>query len=142
MPTTSSFYFLGSQFTIVKMAQAYFEVPDEWVAAADERNLSVKEYCHRMIRAGRRQYGADYAVAESPADPQTLKIDDTGSKTNINDTLQEWVLTNLSTDDALDSEDLLGLLEDDLITVADDLCDQGKAKYRRSKGGYLKTTDE
>lgn len=124
------------------MVTAYFEVPDEWVAAADERDLPVKEYCRRMIRAGRRQFGAPYAVEESPADPQALKLDNSDSQTDIDATLQQWVLTNLSTDDALDEEDLIDLLEKDLIAVADDLCDQGKAKYRRSEGGYLKTTNE
>jgi hypothetical protein len=124
------------------MAQANIDVPDEWVEAADERNLSIKEYCHRMIRAGRRQFGAEYAIEESPANPQTLKLDGTGSQTDIEATLEQWIYTNLSTDEALDIEGLLDLLEDDLIETADGLCDQGKAKYRRSEGGYTKVSDE
>lgn len=124
------------------MAKASFTVPDEWVAAADERDLSLKEYCHRMIRAGRRQFGAPYAVEESPADPQTLKLDDSDGQTNIDETLEQWILANLSTDEALSQEDLVGLLEDDLIELADDLCDQRRAKYRPSKGGYIKISDE
>jgi len=95
-----------------------------------------------MIRAGRRQFGAQYAVEESPTTPQTLKLDSTESKTNIDATLEQWILTNLSTDEALDIEDLLELLEDDLAELADGLCDQGNAKYRRSKGGYIKISDE
>lgn len=124
------------------MVHANFEVPDEWVAAADDRDLSLKEYCQRMIRAGRRQFGAPYTSAESPADPQTLKLDDSGSQTDIEETLEQWILTNLSTDEAFDIEDLLNLLEDDLVDLADGLCDQGKAKYRRSEGGYIKISDE
>ena len=125
-----------------EMAHAHIEVPNEWVHAADERDLSIKEYCRRMIRAGRRQFGAQYAVEESPTTPQTLKLDSTESKTNIDATLEQWILTNLSTDEALDIEDLLELLEDDLAELADGLCDQGNAKYRRSKGGYIKISDE
>lgn len=124
------------------MAQAYFEVPDEWVAAADERNISIKEYCHRMIRAGRRQFGAEYAIEESPANPQTLKLDETSRTTDIDAEMKQWILTNLSTHKAYDVEDLLDLLEDDLIELADSLCDEGEAKYRRSEGGYIKITDE
>lgn len=124
------------------MVQAQFEVPDEWVEAADERNLTVKEYCYRMIRAGRRQFGAPYAVEESPADPETLKLDSSESKTDIDTTLEQWILTNLSTDEALDIEELLDLLEKDLVKLADNLCDQEEAKYRRSEGGYTKLTDD
>ena len=124
------------------MAQANIDVPDEWVEAADERNLSIKEYCHRMIRAGRRQFGAEYAIEESPANPQTLKLDGTGSQTDIEATLEQWIYTTLPTDEPPDIEGLLDLLEDDLIETADGLCDQGKAKYRRSEGGYTKVSDE
>lgn len=124
------------------MTHAYFEVPEEWVEAADERNLPIKEYCRRMIRAGRRQFGAEYAVEESPATPQSLKLDSTEPQTDIEATLEQWIYQNLSTDQALDVEDLLDLLQDDLTEIADGLCDQGKAKYRRSEGGYIKINDE
>ena len=124
------------------MTHAHFEVPDEWVEAADERDLSMKEYCQRMIRAGRRQFGAEYAVEESPATPQTLKLDSTETQTDIEATLEQWIYQNLSTDQALDVEDLVDLLQDDLTKTADGLCDQGKAKYRNSDGGYTKINDE
>lgn len=124
------------------MARVNFEVPDEWVAAADERNLPIKEYCHRMIRAGRRQFGAEYAIERSSSNSQTLKLNETGSKTDVDAEMKQWILTNLSTDEAYDVEDLVDLLEDDLAELADSLCDEGKAKYRRSQGGYIKTTDE
>ena len=124
------------------MKNARFEVPDEWIEAADERDISIKEYCHRMIRAGRRQFGAPYAIDESPADPQTLKRDSTESQTDIDATLEQWILQNLSTDEAIDIEQLLELLQDDLVELADNLCEQNKAKYRRSEGGYIKTHNE
>ena len=113
------------------------DVPDEWVQEADERDLSLSEYGRRMIRAGRRQFGHDYAPNETPATPNTLKLDDsTGAK--IETQLKAWIHANLSTDDAQDVDNLVALLEDDLATLADELCDEEKAKYRRSQGGYLK----
>jgi len=118
------------------------DVPDEWVEEADERDLSLSEYGKRMIRAGRRQFGHDYAPSETPATPNTLKLDDsTGSE--IETQLKTWIHANLSTDDAQDVDDLVALLEGDLVALADELCDEEKAKYRRSQGGYLKhSTDE
>lgn len=120
------------------MATIHLEdVPDEWVQEADERDLSLSEYGRRMIRAGRRQFGHDYAPNETPATPNTLKLDDsTGAK--IETQLKAWIHANLSTDDAQDVDNLVALLEDDLATLADELCDEEKAKYRRSQGGYLK----
>jgi len=113
------------------------DVPDEWVKEADERDLSLTEYGKRMIRAGRRQFGHDYTPEETPATPNTLKLDDsTGSE--IETQLKAWIHANLSTDDAQDVDELVDLLEDDLATLADELCDEQKAKYRRSQGGYLK----
>lgn len=124
------------------MVQLNTEVPDEWVKKADERDLSLTEYTNRMIRAGRRQFGHDYASTETPAMPNTLKLDDT-TESEIETQLKTWIHANLSTDDAQDIDDLVALLEDDLATLADELCDEGKAKYRRSQGGYLKlSTDE
>lgn len=115
------------------------DVPDEWVEEADERDLSLSEYGKRMVRAGRRQYGHDYAPNETPATPNTLKLDDsTGAE--IETQLKAWIHANLSTDDAQDVDDLVALLEDDLATLADELCDEEKAKYRRSQGGYLKVS--
>ena len=117
------------------------DVPDEWVEEADERDLMLTEYGKRMIRAGRRQFGHDYALDETPMTPNTLKLDDsTGSE--IETQLKDWIHANLSTDDAQDVDDLVALLEDDLATLADELCDEQKAKYRRSQGGYLKTTTD
>lgn len=126
----------------MRMTTVNMEVPDAWVEAADERDLSLAEYTRRMVRAGRRQFGVDYEPQEVPANPKTLKQDDS-SGSEIETQLKTWIRTNLSTDDAQDVDDLVALLEDDLATLADKLCDEGKAKYRRSQGGYLKiATDE
>jgi len=114
------------------------DTPDEWVKEADEQDLSLTEYGKRMIRAGRRQFGHDYAPDETPATPNTLKLDDsTGSE--IETQLKAWIHANLSTDDPLDVDDLVDLLEDDLAKLADELQDEQKVEYRRSQGGYLKT---
>jgi len=116
------------------------DIPDEWVEEADQRDLSLGEYGRRMIRAGRRQFGHDYEPSETPATPKTLKLDEsTGSE--VETQLKSWIHANLSTDQALDIEDLLGLLEGDLAELADDLCDENRAKYRRSAGGYIKTDE-
>jgi hypothetical protein len=117
------------------------EVPDEWVEEAEQRDISLREYGSRMIRAGRRQFGHDYAPSETPATPNTLTLDE-GTRSEIEAQLKAWIHKNLSTDQALDIEDLLDLLEDDLAELADELCDENKAKYRRSAGGYIKITDE
>jgi len=118
------------------------DVPDEWVTEADKRDLSCCEYGKRMISAGRRQFGHDYAPNEIPADPNTLKLDDRTSS-EIETQLKAWIHANLSTDDPLDVEDIVDLLENEIVTLADELCDENKAMYRRSQGGYLKlTTDE
>jgi len=113
------------------------DVPDQWVEEAHDRDLSLAEYSRRMIRAGRRQFGHEYAPNETPATPNTLKTDDsTGS--GVETQLKAWIYANLSTDDALDVDDLVELLEGDLAELADELQDEEKAEYRRSQGGYLK----
>lgn len=115
------------------------DVPEEWVEEADQRDLPLSEYARRMIRAGHRQFGHDYQPTETP-EPKTLKHDEsTGSE--IETQLKAWIHTNLSTEQALDIEDLLVLLEDDLAELADELQDENKAEYRRSRGGYIKITD-
>lgn len=123
------------------MTSINIDAPEEWIREAEERDLSNREYGKRMIRAGRRQFGADYHPSETPVHPNTLKLDDdTGSE--IEAQLKDWIHTNLSTDEAQDVEDLVDLLENDLAKIADELCDEGRAKYRRSEGGYLKQSED
>ena len=124
------------------MVAIHFEdVPDEWVQEADERDLSLSEYGRRMIRAGRRQFGHDYAPNETPATPNTLKLDDsTGAK--IETQLKAWIHANLSTDDAQDVDDLVALLEDEFTGLLSELMDEGKAKYEPKEDGYLKLTSD
>ncbi len=112
-------------------------VPDEWVQEADERDLSLTEYSKRMIRAGRRQFGHDYPPDKIPVHPNTLKLDN-NSGSEVETQLKAWINANLSIDKAQDVDDIVDLLTDDLAILADELCDEGKAKYRRSQGGYLK----
>jgi hypothetical protein len=123
------------------MVRVNFDVPDEWVKSADERNISCTEYVERMARAGRRQFGFEYDTSETPADPKTLKLDNE-TATDVDKELKRWILANLSSTDALDVDDLVDLLGDDIAELADELCDDGDAMYRRSKGGYLKVRDD
>jgi len=117
------------------------DIPDEWAEDADERDISITEYLKRMTRAGRRQFGYKYELIELPAEPKALKLGET-TRSKIEAQLKAWILANLSTDNAQDLEDLMESLEKDLSTLADELCDEGKAKYRRSQGGYLKLTND
>jgi hypothetical protein len=123
------------------MAKAQLDIPDEWVKAADERDISCREYVERMARAGRRQFGFEYEPVETPAQPKTLKLDD-NTTTDIDEQLKQWILTNLSTTDAQDVDDLIDLLDDEIAELADELCDNGKAIYRPSRGGYLKVDND
>lgn len=123
------------------MVTTTLSLPDEWVEAADERDISNAEYLKRMVRAGRRQFGYEYEPTETPARPKTLKHDNKAA-TDIDTQLKQWILTNLSTTDAQDIDELVDLLEDELVELADELCDEDKAMYRRSRGGYLKTNNE
>ncbi|SEP19842.1 hypothetical protein SAMN05216388_104318 [Halorientalis persicus] len=119
------------------MAKVHMDAPNEWVEEADERDLSLTEYTKRMIRAGRRQFGHDYAPNETPATPSTLKLDD-GSSSEIETQLKGWIHANLSTDDAQDVDDLVGLLEDDFTGLMSELMEEKKARYEPSEDGYLK----
>lgn len=117
------------------------EVPDEWVEEADERDISCSQYIMRMARTGKRKFGYEYDPSETPAQPKTLKLDDEAAS-DVDAELKRWILTNLSTTDSQDVDDLVGLLSDEIAELADDLCDEGKAIYRPSKGGYLKVDND
>jgi hypothetical protein len=123
------------------MSKAYFEVPDEWVEAADEMDTSLATYCQRMARVGRRQFGYDYDPHEVPASQKTLKHDDQVTS-DADDVLEEFVYRNLSTETGQDEEDLAELLKEEIANAADRLVEQGRAKYRRSQGGWLKVIDD
>lgn len=117
------------------------KIPDEWAEAADERDLSAREYIRRMARAGRRQFGYEYSPEETPAQPKTLKLDDNGA-TDVDESLKQWISNNLSTSDAQDVDDLVDLLSGEIAQLADELCDDDEAIYRRSEGGYLKVDSD
>lgn len=125
----------------LRMVTTQLELPEEWAKAADERDISCREYVKQMARAGRRQFGFEYEAEETPAQPKTLKLNDEAT-TDVDQELKQWILTNLSTEDALDVDDLVNLLGDEIAELADELCDDGEAIYRRSKGGYLKVDND
>jgi len=117
-------------------------VPDEWVEAAEEQDLSLAEYGRRMINAGRRQFGYGYEPEKVPAEQHTLNLSDDEQASSIDGELKEWIYRNLSTEDGVEMDELVSLLEDDLLELADDLQDEGRAKYRRSEGGFLRVVDD
>lgn len=121
------------------MVSVNFEVPDKWVENADEMDVSVKEYVCRMVRAGRRQFGYDHSPEETPAETKSLNIDEHNS---MEDDLKEWVHQNLSTTTGTSESELVNLLEEDIVEAADALCDEGRAKYRRTGGGWLKVNED
>lgn len=121
------------------MTGTSFEMPDKWVEDANAMNVSRAEYCRRMIRAGRRQLGYDYQPQETPSDMKSLQLNNDEDR---DVELGEWIHKNLSKDTGINEERLINLLKEDIIEAADDLCDQGLAKYRRSDGGWVKTTHE
>lgn len=123
------------------MKNAQLKIPDEWAKAADERDIAMCRYVERMAKAGRRQFGYDYEPEETPAQPKTLKLDDDATS-GVDEHLKQWILTNLSTTDAQDVDDLVDLLSDDIAQFADELCDDGEAKYRRAEGGYLRVDSD
>jgi len=124
------------------MTQATIRVPEWMRDEAEERDLSLSEFARRMIRAGERQFGYDYTPQEVPAEPKSLKIKSESKSLDINKELKQWIEANLSTDEAYDVDDLIELLRDDIIELADELCEEGRAKYRRGEGGYLKVVDD
>lgn len=123
------------------MAQTTMKVPEWFREEADKQDLSLSEYVRRMVRAGHRQFGYDYEPDEVPRKPKTLKIEAETTSSEVREVLKQWIEANLSTDTAQDVDDLVVLLENDIIELADGLCDEGRAKYRRGDGGYLKVTD-
>lgn len=112
-------------------------IPEEWAQEAKEQDISLAEYCRRMARAGRRQFGYDYASPEEVPEVKTLKNEE-GSASQVDEELKRWIYTNLSVDEAQNIDELLELLEDDLLQLADELQEDGRAKYLPSQGGYLK----
>lgn len=117
-------------------------IPDEWAQEAKEQDISLAEYCRRMARAGRRQFGYDYSHPEEVPKVKTLKKEEDRPASQIDEELKRWIFTNLSVDEAQDTDDLLRLLEDDILRLADELQEEGRAKYLPSKGGYLKVRDD
>ena len=109
------------------------EVPDEWVKAANEMDVSLAEYTRRMVRAGRRQFGYEQSI-ETSEPKHTLDTDSRES----GDVVKSFVERNLSAETGSDEDDLVELIEDDIAMAADELCEEGKAKYRRSEGGWIK----
>jgi hypothetical protein len=122
------------------MPRTTIEVPDEWAVAAEESDVSLAEYCRRMARAGRRQFGYDYEPTTTPTDGQTL---DWGSDSHpSSDAIERFVYRNLGEKEGRDATELVDLIEEDIVAAADALVADGRAKYRRSRGGWIRASDE
>jgi|GEM_PF-6426618 len=119
------------------MPRTTVEVPDAWAEAADEMDVSLAEYCRRMVRAGRRQLGC--SNGEKPTDHTTTTARGRDQATTV---VEQLVYSNLSTTTGRDTEELVAEIEADIGAAADTLVADGKAKYRRAEGGWIKTTDE
>lgn len=115
-------------------------VPEEWMQAAEEMDVSDSEYIRRMVRAGRRQWGYEYT---SEPEKKGLNHDDSRSQSgDLEDTFRAAVFQNLSKTEGLDEEELAELLFenliDDLGAQLQQLKDSGKADYNPRDGGWVR----
>jgi hypothetical protein len=119
------------------MAKTTVEVPDEWADAAEEMDISLAEYCRRMARVGRRRGSVvkTHTETERAAEYDSVQGFD-------GDGMKQLVYEYLTEDCGRDTRDLLDAIEDDIGEAADELVSAGRAKYRRSQGGWLRATDE
>lgn len=115
------------------MARTTIEVPDEWAVAAEESDVPLAEYCRRMVRAGRRQFGNEGGDTDET---------ETAERITDRSPAERLVAQKLDSDTGRDVDDLLNALEADVTEAADALVEAGEAKYRHARGGWIETTDE
>lgn len=118
------------------MTVCQFEMPEEWVEAADEMGVTYTEYVRRMTRAGRRQMGYDYDPEETPTDTTSLKIDENSTESTETDTIESFLLRNLSTQDYIGTKEIIELIEDEVAETAEALENEGKLDGSVSEGGW------
>lgn len=118
------------------MTVCQFEMPEEWVEAADEMDVTYTEYVRRMTRAGRRQMGYDYEPQETPTETTSLKIDENDTKNTERDIIESFLLRNLSTQDYIGTEEIVELLENEIAKTAEALENEGKLDGSVSAGGW------
>lgn len=121
----------------VPMARTTIRVPDEWADDAREMDVSLAEYCRRMARAGRRQFGV--AEQQQSADDR-LDVDEGDYERTV--AVEKLVYERLRPDRGRDVSELVDLIEDDIVAAADALVADGQVKYRASEGGWMRVTDE
>jgi hypothetical protein len=119
------------------MPVCQFEMPEEWVEAADEMGVTYSEYVRRMTRVGRRQMGYDYDPEEVPQDVKSLKLEEDAKKVDT-DVVREFILRNLSTEEYHGVDDLVELVKQDIAETAEKLEVEGKLDGSVSKGGWKK----
>ncbi|EMA54660.1 DUF5805 domain-containing protein [Halococcus salifodinae] len=91
-----------------------------------------------MTRAGRRQFGYDQSGRSSEVE-HTLKTNKEESNTAD---IKGFVEKNLATKTAIDEDELVDLIRDDIGSAIDELRDDGKAKYSASEGGWLRVVND
>lgn len=124
----------------MNQSRATITVPEKWEEDAEEMDVTLTEYVRRMVRAGRRQWGYEHT---SEPEKNGLKLDESQNQgEDLEDTLREAVLRNLSTTKGLDEKDLAELLFEDLIDdlgmQLQQLKDSRKADYNPRDGGWVR----
>lgn len=114
--------------------EATIEVSGEWKKDQNKMGVAATEWCRRMIRLGRRQYGLPYDPDEIP------KVD--GIKTENDqkgdtDHFREFLIANLSTDEYLGMDDLTNIVEEQIKETGDELEAAGIVDTSIGKGYKL-----
>lgn len=110
------------------------EVSGEWKKDQNEMGVSAAEWCRRMIRLGRRQYGLPYDPDEIP-DVNGVKTEN--DQKGDADHFREFLIANLSTDEYLSMDDLLEIIEEQINETGDELEAAGIVDTSIGKGYKL-----
>jgi len=113
---------------------AQIKVSGEWKKDQEKMGVSASEWCRRMIRLGRRQYGLPYDPNEMP-DVNGVKTE-RDIKTDT-DHFRGYLLANLSTDRYLTVDELLEITEEEIEEIGEELENAGIAEYSYRRGFKL-----
>jgi hypothetical protein len=113
---------------------AHVEVSGEWKKDQEDMGVSAAEWCRRMIRLGRRQYGLPYDPDEIP-EMNGLKTEN--DEKGDSDHFREFLIANLSTDQYLSMDDLIEIMEEQVNETGDELEAAGIVETSIGKGYKL-----
>jgi len=102
--------------------EARFEVSGEWKKDQEDMGVSATEWCRRMIRLGRRQYGLPYAPDEIP-DVNGIKTEN--DEKGDADHFREFLIANLSTDRYLNMDELVEMMKEQIKETGEELENAG-----------------